>query len=191
MKINRYIILLLLCLMFQFSAYAEDTEKADPLGDAQIAIVAKDYKKAVKLLEPLVEEGNVRAKTLLASLIFKGAGVDKDVNKAIAMIMDAANKGDEEARKIAVDLNHEMASSGDVSALYNMGLMCLNWGDNPDSGKCLEWLKKGVELGHVQSAKFLAYIYKNGKYGITADQNQADAYSQRAQQLQQPQQSKK
>ena len=191
MKITRFIIMsLLLCLMFQFSANAENTKNADPLdkslGDAMVALVKKDYKKAVELLEPLAEKNNVRAKTLLAQLIFKGMGVEKDTNKGLAMIMDAARQGDEDAKKIAVDLNHELASMGDVKAMYNMGYMCLNWGGDTESGKCLRWLEKAVELGHPRSAKFLAYIYKNGKYGITADQTKADEWAQLSQQLQQP-----
>jgi TPR repeat protein len=192
MKITRFIIMsLLLCLMFQFSANAENTKNADPLdkslGDAMVALVEKDYEKAVELLEPLAEKNNVRAKTLLAPLIFRGVGVEKDLNKGLAMIMDAAKQGDEDAKKIAVDLNHELASMGDVKAMYNMGYMCLNWGrDTESSHQCLRWLEKAAELGHPRSAKFLAYIYKNGKYGITADQTKADEWAQLSQQLQQP-----
>ena len=183
MKITRFIILsLLLCLMFQGSANAENTEKADPLGDAIIAYAAKDFKKAVELLEPLAEN-NVRAKALLAQLIFKGMGVDKDTNKGLAMIMDAARQGDEEARKKAAEYNHTLASTGDEKAMYNMGYMCLNgWGEKVEPDQCLRWLEKAVEMGHPRSAKFLAYIYKNGKYGVTADQSKADYWTQKSQQ---------
>ena len=192
MKITRFIIMsLLLCLVFQFSAYAENMEKADTIDDALVeamgALGNKDFKKAVELLEPLAAKNNVRAKTLLAPLVFKGVGCDKDINRGLAMIMDAAKQGDEDAKKIAVDLNHELASMGDVKAMYNMGYMCLNWGeDSESSGQCLRWLEKAAELGHPRSAKFLAYIYKNGKYGITADQTKADEWAQVSQQLQQP-----
>ncbi len=188
MKITRLIIFsLVLCLMFMFSAIAEDAEKTDSadaaLGDAQIALVAKDYTKAVALLTPLAEKNNVRAKALLAPLIFRGAGVDKDTNKGIAMIMDAASQGDEDAKKIAVDLNHELAKNGDEKAMYNMGYMCLNgWGGEIESGQCLKWLEDAANLGHANSAKFLAHIYKNGKYGVTADQKKADEWTQKAQQ---------
>ncbi len=188
MKITRFIVLsLLLCVMFQFSANAEDAKKADPidpaLGDAMVALVKKDYKKAVELLEPLAEKNNIRAKTLLAPLIFKGAGVDKDMNKGLAMIMDAARQGDEDAKKIAVDLNHELASMGDEKAMYNMGYMCLHgWGGKIESGQCLKWLEDAAKMGNSHSAKFLSYIYKNGKYGITADQNKADFWSKQSQQ---------
>ena len=193
MKVTKYIILsLLLCVMFQFSANAENTEKADPLdealGDAMVALVKKDYKKAVELLEPLAEENNLRAKTLLAPLIFRGAGVEQDTNKGLAMIMDAASQGDEDAKKIAVDLNHELASLGDEKAMYNMGYMCLNgWGGEIESNQCLKWLEDAANMGHSRSAKFLAHIYKNGSYGITADQNKADEWSQKSQQPPQPQ----
>lgn len=189
MKITRFIIMsLLLCLMFQFSAGAENSKNADPLdkslGDAMVALVKKDYKKAVELLEPLAEKDNVRAKTLLGPLIFRGNGVEKDTNKGLAMIMDAAKQGDEDAKKLAVDLNHELASLGDEKAMYNMGYMCLNWSEDNESSQCLRWLEKAAELGHPLSAKFLAYIYKNGKYGITADQTEADKWAQLSQQLQ-------
>ena len=188
MKITRFVIMsLLFCLMFQFSANAENTDPLDKsLGDAMVALVKKDYKKAAELLEPLAEKNNVRAKTLLAPLIFRGTGVEKDTNKGLAMIMDAAKQGDEDAKKLAVDLNHELASMGDEKAMYNMGYMCLNWGGDSESGQCLRWLEKAAEMGHPRSAKFLAYIYKNGKYGIIADQTKAAEWAQKSQQLQQP-----
>ncbi len=191
MKISKFILTsLLVCVMFQFSVYTESAEKAAPLddalGDAQVALVAKDYEKAVALLTPLVEENNVRAKALLAPLIFRGNGIDKDTNKGIAMIMDAAKQGDEDAKKIAIDLNHELASDGDEKAMYNMGYMCLNWGGDTETAQCLRWLEKAAEMGHTNSAKFLAHIYKNGKYGITADQIKADEWDQISRQLQQP-----
>lgn len=195
MKITRFITMfLLICVMFQFSVNAENSKNTDPLdkalADAMVALVKKDYKKAVKLLEPLAKEGNVRAETLLAPLIFKGAGVEKDVNRGLAMIMNAASQGDEDAKKIAVDLNHELASLGDEKAMYNMGYMCLNgWGGEIGSDQCLTLLEKAAKAGHSRSAKFLAYIYKNGKYGITADQNKAEYWSQYS--PQQAQQSKK
>lgn len=183
MKFTKLIVLsLLFCVMFQFSAIAENTEKAAPLndalGDAMVALVKKDYKKAVELLTPLAEENNVRAKTLLAPLVFKGAGVEQDTNKGMAMIMDAAKQGDDDAKKIAVDLNHELASLGDEKAMYNIGYMCLNgWGGKIESTQCLKWLEDAAEKGHANSAKFLAHIYKNGSYGITADQNKADIWN--------------
>jgi TPR repeat protein len=189
MKVTRFVLLyLLLCVVFISSAIAEEAKKADSLnndalGDAQVALVAKDYKKAVELLTPLAEANNVRAKALLAPLIFRGTGVDKDTNKGIAMIMDAASQGDVDAQKIAVDLNHELASVGDEKAMYNMGYMCLNgWGGEIESGQCLKWLEDAANMGHTNSAKFLAHIYKNGKYGITADQSKAEEWTQKAQQ---------
>lgn len=189
MKIIRFIIIsLLLCVMFQFSANAENTEPLDKaLGDAMVAIAKKDFEKAAELLEPLVEQDNIRAKGMLGKMYCFGTGVEQDMNKGMAMIMDAAKKGDEDAKKSAVDLNHELASNGDEKAMYNMGYMCLKgWGGGDyESDKCLVWLEKSAEMGNSNSAKFLAYIYKNGKYGITADQNKADFWSKQSQQVQQ------
>ena len=192
MKITRFIILsLLFCLVFQFSVYAENTKKADAIDDALVeamgALGSKNFKKAVELLEPLAKKNNVRAKTLLAQLIFKGMGVEKDTNRGLAMIMDAAKQGDEEAKMKAVEYNHKLASMGDEKAMYNMGYMCLNgWGEKAEPNECLKWLEKAVEMGHPRSAKFLAYIYKNGKYGVTADQNKADYWTQISQKSEQP-----
>ena len=193
MKISRFIVLsLLFCFMFQFSAAAENTDPVDEaLGDAMVALVKKDYAKAVELLEPLAET-NARAKGILGRMFYMGTGVEMDTNKGMAMIMDAAKQGDEEAKKNAVDLNHQLAKSGDEKAMYNMGYMCLSgWGGEIESGQCLKWLEDAANLGHTNSAKFLAHIYKNGKYGVTADQNKADFWTQQSQQPQQSQQSQK
>ncbi|MBN1907013.1 MAG: sel1 repeat family protein [Deltaproteobacteria bacterium] len=187
MKITRLVVLsLIICVMFLFSVNGEETEKKNPLdealGDALIALVNKDYEKAVKLLEPIADK-NARAKGILGRMIYMGTGIEVDTNKGMAMIMDAARQGDEEAKKNAVDLNHQLAKNGDVKAMYNMGHMCLNgWGGEIESGQCLKWLEDAANLGHSNSAKFLAHIYKNGKYGLAADQNKATEWTQKAQQ---------
>lgn len=177
MKLTRLLTFsLLICLVFPILA------SADQYDDAVAAMGNEDFEKACELLRPLAEDNNPAAQTLLGVLYFKGQGVERDVNKGLAMIMKAANQGHEQAKSIAAALNRELAAVGEVKAMYNMGYMCLNgWAGEQDSNSCIKWLEKAAENGHSRSAKVLSMIYTKGKFGITPDKEKASYWSDVAQ----------
>lgn len=170
--IKLFLFIFILCLVFPVAS------KADQYEDATRAFADKDYKKATELLSALTEENNLAAKTLLGTMYFKGEGIDRDINKGLAMIMDAASQGYAQARFISVALNKEIADLGDVKAMYNMGYMCLKgWGGEHDSGQCIRWLEIAAGQGHEKSAKILSQIYSKGKFGIAPDADKASYWS--------------
>jgi TPR repeat protein len=177
MKLTRFLLFaLLLCFVFP------SLSNADQFEDAVTAIADEDFEKACELLRPLAEEKNLSAQTILGTLYIKGQGVEKDFNKGLSMIMDAASQGHEQAKGLAAALCRELAHTGNVNAMYNMGYMCLNgWVGEQDSNKCIKWLEKAAENGHIRSARVLCQIYTKGWFGITPDKEKASYWSNMAQ----------
>jgi len=172
-SIKPLVFTLLLCLVFPVFSFAE------PIDDAAAAVDAKDWEKAYELLTPLAAENNLLAKVLLGTMYIQGQGIDTDVNKGLAMIMDAATQGNQMARGLAAVYIKELAESGDVKAMYNIGYMCLNgWTGEIDPSQCIQWLEAAASRGHERSVKLLSSIYSKGKFGIPKDEKKAAQYSE-------------
>jgi hypothetical protein len=173
MKLNR-ILLFSLSLCFVFPVWSN----ADPLEDAKAAIQNENYKKAFELLSPLAEEGNAEAQTRLGALYVNGQGVEEDITKGLSWIMKAGSQGFEAARMHAYNLCVDLANQGNVSAIYNVGYMCLNgWIQQQVPNKCIAWLETAAKLGHIRSASELSKIYTKGLFGITPDEEKASYWS--------------
>ncbi len=177
MKLKTLLILtLLLCILLPV------VSNADQFDDAMTAIKNEDFEKAQELLQPLVDENNAAAQTIMGTLYVKGQGVEKDATKGMSLIMKAASQGYEQARGIAAVFCRELADLGDEKAMYNMGYMCFHgWGGEQDSNSCIKWLEKAAENGHLRSAKMLYKIYSKGMFGITPDEEKASYWSNFAQ----------
>ena len=155
-------------------------EKALQYSDAQDALAEKEYKKAIEILESLVAENYLPAKTLLGLLLFEGKAVEQDVVKGMSMVIEAANQGYEPAKPNAVALTGELAALGEPVAMYNAAYMCLNgWGGEQDPNTCVKLLEKAAESGHEKSVKFLSSIYTKGKYGIAPDKDKAEYWDKK------------
>jgi hypothetical protein len=173
MKLYKLLCLsLLLCFVFPILSYA------DQLEDAKATIQNEDFEKACELLGPLAEENNAEAQFLLGSLYINGQGVEKDDTKGLSWIMKAARQGYDQARSRAFSIYLELANRGDVSAMYNLGYMCLHgWGGEQDPDVGIGWLESAAKNGHDRSAKVLSGIYAEGKFGITPDEDKASFWS--------------
>ena len=175
MKLMKLLIFtMLFCLVFPVYSMAE------PIDDATAAVDAKDWDKAYELLTPLTAENNLLAKVLLGTMYINGQGVESDVDKGLAMVMDAAKQGNQMARGLAVVYTIELAKAGDVKAMYNVGYMCLSgWTgeEEIDTDKCIDWLEVAAQNGHARSAKVLSQIFSKGKFGVAKDEEKADYYS--------------
>ncbi len=60
----------------------------------------KDYRNAVRLYQDAAAYGNPDAETNLAKLYLRGKGIQRDDNKARALLEKAASQGHEEAQRI-------------------------------------------------------------------------------------------
>jgi uncharacterized protein len=71
---------------------------AGPFEDAMFAYENGDYVKAVGMLKPLAEQGNVTAQATLGLLYDTGYGVPHDLDEAVKWYRMAALQGDKSAR---------------------------------------------------------------------------------------------
>ena len=71
---------------------------AGPLEDGNAAYQRGDYRTAVKLLQPLVDEGNADAQDILAIMYYVGQGVPQSRAEAIRLYRLAAEQGNAHAQ---------------------------------------------------------------------------------------------
>jgi len=64
---------------------------------AQEAIINEQYETSVQLLEPLIQEGMVKAKTAMGLLYSEGNGVNQDLHKSFEFFSESAEQGDIDA----------------------------------------------------------------------------------------------
>jgi len=109
-----------------------------------------DYKSALKILQPLAEEGHPIAAHRLGVMYVLGQGVPKDSAEAIKWFYQAAEQGQGESQ-------------------HSLGLRYL-WGDgiekNPETAAA--WFIAAANQGIPDSATWLADIYWNGN-GVSPD----------------------
>ena len=67
---------------------------AGQIEDAEVAINAFDYETAVRLLKPLVEQGNAKAENLLGSLYDAGHGLPRNRAEGLKLTLMAAEQSD-------------------------------------------------------------------------------------------------
>lgn len=68
-------------------------EHLEQIQAAQAAMDADEYATAIALLEPLCEQGDPDAQSMLGVLYQIGIGVPGDGKKAVALLRSAAEKG--------------------------------------------------------------------------------------------------
>jgi len=93
---------------------------AGALEDGLAAYQARDFDKAVKLLQPLADLGNPQAQRVIGRLYHRGKGLPKDADKAAQW--------------------YRKASAADPiwgKPLYKLGLDAMKKGNNSDATKLL------------------------------------------------------
>jgi len=115
---------------------------ASPISEADSANAAYqkgDYKTALKLAQPLADQGNARGQSMLGVLYYRGRGVARDDRAAIHWFRLAAEQGDVSARFYLGVIYSQgdgvpqdyaeaarwfglAAGKGDPQAQYNLGL---------------------------------------------------------------------
>ena len=71
---------------------------AGPLEDGLVAYYTDDYAKALRILRPLAEQGDIRAQNLLGNIYAEGKGVPEDYAEAVKWYRKAAEQGDASAQ---------------------------------------------------------------------------------------------
>jgi TPR repeat protein len=175
-------------LLFLFAALPA---AAEPLGDGVAAYKAKDWPKAVELLQPLAEQGNALAEETMGRMSERGVGVKRDYEAAALWYRKAAEQGNAAGQaRLATMLRIGMgpvkrdppeaakwfaksAAQGNPLAQVGLGYMSLEGLGMPaDAGVAADWLTKAANQGDASAMLGLGTLYDLGK-GVTKDPAQA------------------
>jgi TPR repeat protein len=124
--------------------------QSDEMAEVRAAMGAKDYKHAIRLLQPLVEHGNVAAEKQLGVLYFRGLGTDPDKAKALKLFLAAAATGDADGEK-------------DAGVAYQTG--------GPGVGndaEAVKWFRAAADQGNAEAESDLGFLYGEGR-GVPRD----------------------
>ena len=127
---------------------------ADPLQDANEALLRGDYSTAFKLLKPLAEAGDEAAQNNLGILYRDGKGVSQDYSEAIRWFRLSA-------------------SQGSMWAQYNLGLAYEDGqGVSRDLQTALNWYRLSADRGDAEAQVRIGYMYEEG-IGVAQDKAEA------------------
>ncbi|MCB8823139.1 tetratricopeptide repeat protein [Microvirga rosea] len=99
---------------------------ADPLADGQAAVLRGDYTTALQLLQPVAEQGDIKAQNELGLMYVQGLGVVKNETTALEWFRKAADRGY-------------------AAAQYNLGLMYLQGRSMPkDAPQAYFWFRFAI-----------------------------------------------
>jgi hypothetical protein len=152
-----------------------------------------DYNEAFRLLQPLAEQGNAQAQSILGWLYENGEGVTQDDKQALEWYQKAANQGFAEAQYNLGNMYHDKdneqavfwykkaAQQGDIGAQFTLGWMYdTGLGVTRDEKQAVMWYQKAANQGHAMSQYNLGWMYHQGR-GTAIAQNfqQAKAWYQK------------
>jgi TPR repeat protein len=116
------------------SIWAHSSAIAGPFEDGEIAYYTGDYPTALKLLQPLADQGHAAAQLDIANMYENGRGVKQDNAEAVKWTLKAAEQGNSLAQ-------------------LNMGQMYKNgWGVNQDNVQAYMWYSISVAAGNKDAA---------------------------------------
>jgi TPR repeat protein len=164
---------------------------AGPLEDGIAAYNAKNFDKAVELLQPLAEKSNnPQAQEKIGRLYHRGKGLPKDAGKAAEWYLKAAEQGDAPAAArlgsmfwigegVPRDPNQAVkwyvlgASKGNPLAQVGIGYMSMEGIGTPvDFKAAAGWFNKATEQGDASAMLALGTLFELGK-GVPKDVVQA------------------
>ena len=170
--------LLGLALVSAIPAVAADSKADKTWQEAWTAYNIGQYKKTLRLLQPLASDGDARSQVLLGRCYENGLGVPQDLATAFKWYMLAAEQNDAEAQTLVAymlrsgagvprDTNgylqwmQRAAQSGYAEAQFNMALICAD-GElvTKDPEQSFDWAKRAAEQGNGQAQRFLGAAMK-------------------------------
>jgi TPR repeat protein len=160
---------------------------AGPLEDGLAAYNAKDFDKAVQLLQPLAEKSNsAPAQEKIGRMYHRGKGLPQDAGKAAEWYLKAAQQGDAAAAArlgsmyrvgegVPRDANQAAkwyalgASRGNALAQVGLGFMSMEGIGVPSDFKAAaSWFSKATEQGDASAMLALGTLFELGK-GVPKD----------------------
>lgn len=166
----------------------ENTKAEEYFNEAKSYCKKNNYTMASLYLEKAVNLGHILAHHLLATLCYKGLGVEKDIDKAIKLFEVSANAGiiesqqnvgalylqksditSSSAEKVSAWSSARMwlqkaADQGSTDSMYNLGIYEESYmEDFKEAGK---WYEKAARLGHPQALDALRDLCRKGLYYV-------------------------
>jgi TPR repeat protein len=142
--------------------------QADTLEDGISAFEKHDFNAAVRLLEPLAEQGNVEAEYFMGTFYMYGYGVPMDPPQATGWFKRAYGHWETQAR------------AGNAQAMVEIaGMLTTGLGVTRDDKAAADWLRKAGELGNVEAWAELGGLYVEGA-GVPKDMAEGERLLKKA-----------
>jgi hypothetical protein len=162
-------------------------------GQLEVGMAAHDrgdYESAFRLWQPLAEQGDADAQTLLGIMYSEGRGVPQDDAAAAKWIRRAAEQGYADAQHLlgimygegrgvlqdyaaAAKWYRRAAEQGNAGAQYNLGVMYYQGRGVPqDDAAAAKWYRLAAEQDYASAQRNLGVMYYNGQ-GVPQDYIQA------------------
>ncbi len=130
---------------------------AGELEDGIAAFEKHDFNTAVRLIEPLAEQGVVEAEYFMGTFHMYGHGVAMDPPQAAVWFKRAYGHWETQAR------------SGNPAAMVELaGMLTTGLGITRDDKAAIEWLRKASNLGYADAWAELGELYVEGA-GVPKD----------------------
>ncbi|WP_165067188.1 tetratricopeptide repeat protein [Desulfovibrio sp. ZJ200] len=161
------------------------------LQEAWTAYHIGEYKKTLRLIEPLAVDGNPRAQVMLGQCYENGLGVRQDLAVAAQWYQLAAEQNDSQAQvllaycyevgagvpqdpRAVVTLMTRAANAGNAEAQFNLALYYSKGLHQTakDPKESFRWARLAADQGYAQAERFVGACYEHG-FGIP--ENQAEA----------------
>jgi len=120
-----------------------------------------DYARALVLLEPLAERGNIRAEALVGQMYFNGRGVAENLAVGLQWTRKAAEQGATDAQAL-------------LGAAYRQGR-----GVKQDYREALNWFTKAADQGDSSAQYSIGEMYEHGE-GVPRDKVEAKKWYEKA-----------
>lgn len=147
--------LALVAVMLVAPAWSADVD------DGLRAFIARDFDQAYDIWQRLSDKGDLKATYYLSLLYAQGKGVERDMFKAMNLLIAAAEGG-------------SSAAQFSLGSHYQQG----RWVER-DESQAARWWLAAAEQGNVQAQHNLAGLYLTGR-GVKKDESQARYWYKRA-----------
>jgi TPR repeat protein len=167
---------------------------ADSLTDGKRAYQARQYSRALSVLQSLGEAKDAQAQFLIGEMYRQGQGVAADPQTAEEWYRQSAQQGYAAAQvrmgiieykrlqtKVALDWFRKAADQNDADGQFYVGVTLAHGrGGPPDPSKSLYWLEKAAAQGHVQSQVSAGQLYLEAPEGIARNERRAARWFRQA-----------
>ena len=142
--------------------------QAGALEDGIAAFEKHDFNTAVRLIEPLADQGNVEAEYFMGTFYMYGHGVPMDPPQATTWFKRAYGHWETQAR------------AGNAQAMVEIATMLTSGlGVTRDDKAAADWLRKAGELGNVEAWAELGGLYVEGA-GVPRDMAEGERLLKKA-----------